>query len=215
MRLPAEQVKDAILHPDKDVRTSAAFYFSHAFSPDATIMPVVIQAIESYGWNDAFRAYWFLARIVQTNETIGWLIDHVVEEDRCLLALRSADPAVLKPHESKLISLALEDREKEAISQRIRLMSMPPDQLWADLGVFCNEHEYDTLPDYVTEQSGFHLVEALGRHMDRFLGVGSSIKIGTNRRQPPARQDGEVWRDLPVEFVEPPDNPPSGRSIQP
>jgi len=74
MRLPAEQVKEAILHADKEVRTSAAFYFSSAFSPDPTIMPVVIQAIERYGWNDAFEAYAFLDRLAQSDETIRWVI---------------------------------------------------------------------------------------------------------------------------------------------
>ena len=55
MRLTADQVKQGILHPEQLVRDVALRYFSESFSPDPTIMPVAIQAIETYGWEDAFR----------------------------------------------------------------------------------------------------------------------------------------------------------------
>ena len=46
MRLPAEKIKEAILHPDRELREAAVFYFADAHSPDPTIMPLVIQAID-------------------------------------------------------------------------------------------------------------------------------------------------------------------------
>ena len=48
MRLPAEKIKEAILHPDREVREAAVFYFADAHSADPTIMPLVIQACERY-----------------------------------------------------------------------------------------------------------------------------------------------------------------------
>ncbi len=55
MLLPAEKVKAAILHADQDVREAAVYYFAHSFSSDPTIMPVVIQAIVRFGFEQAFQ----------------------------------------------------------------------------------------------------------------------------------------------------------------
>ncbi len=41
MRLPAQQVMDAILHPDREIREAAVYYFSRSFSPDPAIMPLL------------------------------------------------------------------------------------------------------------------------------------------------------------------------------
>jgi len=45
MRLPAEKVREAVLHTDQDVREAAAYYFASSFSCDPTVMPLVIQAM--------------------------------------------------------------------------------------------------------------------------------------------------------------------------
>ena len=55
MRLTEAQVKEAILSPDQDVRFAAVYYFAQSFSADPGIMPLAIQAIEQYGWKDAFE----------------------------------------------------------------------------------------------------------------------------------------------------------------
>ena len=55
MRLNADQVKQAILHEDRDVREAAVYYFARSFGTDPNIMPLAIQAIEQYGWKDAFE----------------------------------------------------------------------------------------------------------------------------------------------------------------
>ena len=48
MRLPAEKVKQAILHADAEVRERAVRYFSTAFSDDATLVPLVIEAVKFF-----------------------------------------------------------------------------------------------------------------------------------------------------------------------
>ena len=53
MRLPADKVKEAILHSHQDVRDAAVFYFANSYSSDPTIMPlVVIQAIDKFGFDN-------------------------------------------------------------------------------------------------------------------------------------------------------------------
>ncbi len=49
-----DQIKEAILHPDLDVRDRAASYFAKSDSPDPSIMPLVIQAVETHGRQDAY-----------------------------------------------------------------------------------------------------------------------------------------------------------------
>jgi hypothetical protein len=52
MRLSEEEIKKGILHPGTKVREMAVRYFADSFSQDPTIMPLVIQAIEKYGWRE-------------------------------------------------------------------------------------------------------------------------------------------------------------------
>jgi hypothetical protein len=53
MRLPPDKVKEAILHADQDVREAAVYYFARSHSSDPAIMPLVIQAIEKFGFDNA------------------------------------------------------------------------------------------------------------------------------------------------------------------
>src|SRR5882724_9129072 len=77
MRLPLEQVKEVILHPEKGVRTEAVYFFSQSFSVDPTIMPLAIRAIEQFGWDEAFDLYTFVRDLVQTDDTVRWLIEQL------------------------------------------------------------------------------------------------------------------------------------------
>lgn len=52
MRYPREKIQEAILHPDINIRERAVNYFTQAYSPDPSLMPMVIQAIEKYGRTD-------------------------------------------------------------------------------------------------------------------------------------------------------------------
>lgn len=54
MRLPVERIQPAILHADRQVREAAVYFFARSYSPDPTIMPLAIQAIERHG-QDAFE----------------------------------------------------------------------------------------------------------------------------------------------------------------
>jgi hypothetical protein len=55
MRYPEGKIKEAILHPDPGIRDRAAWYFAKSFSPDPSIMPLVIRAVETHPKQDAYR----------------------------------------------------------------------------------------------------------------------------------------------------------------
>ena len=176
MRLSADQVKQAILHEDRDVRDAAVYYFSRSFSTDPSIMPLAIQAIDQYGWKDAFEFYSFMPDLPQTDETFVWLAGQVKshgtpdEEYGYLNAIRSglthADAAILERHQSEALNLdELEDEAKKTISERIALRSKSAEELWCELAAFCyRSDKQDKVPDDLDLAD--HLVEALGRHLE-------------------------------------------------
>jgi hypothetical protein len=77
MRLTAEQVKQAILIDDRDVREAAVNYFARSFSDDLGVMPLGIQVLQRHRWIEAFETFSFLEYLRQTDETVLWLIDQI------------------------------------------------------------------------------------------------------------------------------------------
>ena len=74
MRLSESQIKHGIMHSEQFVRDAAVRYFADSFSDDPTVMPLVIQAIETYRWDDAFGFSRNFADLAQTGDTLLWLI---------------------------------------------------------------------------------------------------------------------------------------------
>jgi len=55
MRLSEEIIKQAILHPQLEIRQRTVRYFSVCHSDDELVVPLVIQAVERYGREDAYH----------------------------------------------------------------------------------------------------------------------------------------------------------------
>ena len=161
MRLSTEQVRAGVMHPDQEVHSEAVHYFVGEFSQDPAIMPLVIQAIETYGFANAFRAYYFLDSLVQIDETVRWLMAQIrgmafqpAEETAAklhpyILALIHAHPSVLKSFESKILDFdALTDQDRDAVTEQIWFPTRPTEELWDDLERLCSEHDGSNLfPD--------------------------------------------------------------------
>src|SRR6267154_1533845 len=78
VRLPESKIKEAILHPEIEIRSRATSYFAKSFSSDLSIMPLVIKAVETYGReNDAYRLIGASRDLPQTEDTIAWVIDEL------------------------------------------------------------------------------------------------------------------------------------------
>jgi hypothetical protein len=74
VRFLEDKIKEAILHPDVEIRDRAVSYFAKSFSTDPTIMPLVIQAVEAYGReNDAYRLMGLARDLPQSEDTISWV----------------------------------------------------------------------------------------------------------------------------------------------
>ena len=72
MRIPEQQIKQAILHPEQEIRDTALRYFRH--TDDPTVMPVVIEAVERFGRPEGFSLLRQADRLPQSATTIDWLI---------------------------------------------------------------------------------------------------------------------------------------------
>ena len=77
MRLPEGKIKEAILHPDPEIRDRATWYFARSFSPDPTIMPLVIRAVETHPKQDAYRLIGLSGGLRQGEDTIAWVIEEL------------------------------------------------------------------------------------------------------------------------------------------
>lgn len=114
-RLTDDQIRTGILHPDIDVRFAALHYFADGYSPDPTVMPVAIEALERCGRMKAFRFSYPIADLAQTEPTIRWAVQELMTQPRrtdgelsyldhiCRLICH-ADPRIVQPFEAEIFS---------------------------------------------------------------------------------------------------------------
>ena len=182
-RLPESKIKQAILHPEREVRDIAARYFSESFSPDQDVMPLVIQAVETYGWRKAVSSYILREGLAQTDETLLWILGELGKdgdsEDEDWARYRwglhnllvQADANLLARHESRITDTdGIESDLREAITERIRLLSADPNRCWTELGEWCEKEKSKHYINEVNLDDPYRLVEAVARHGERYAG---------------------------------------------
>ena len=187
MRLSEDKIKQAILHPDPEVREMAVRYFADSFSPDSTIMPLVIQALEKHG-RENFSTFAVRQGLVQTDDTLRWILAELategVPQDKNLTRygwgllelLSQADAHLLAKHQSAIVELeGLDLSVREAVTERIQLLSTDPDTCWKELNEFCEREKKKHYINEVNLPHANRLVEAIARsgeqYADRVLSI--------------------------------------------
>ena len=74
------QIKQAILHPESAVREYAVRDYAASHSSDEAIIPLVIQAVETYGRETAFGILRAADDLPLTNEAIDWLMGELEDD---------------------------------------------------------------------------------------------------------------------------------------
>src|SRR5262249_42823816 len=150
MRYPEAKIKEAILHPDIEIRDRAVSYFAKSFSADTSLMPLVIKAVETYGrQNDPYRLIGAARELPQTIDTIAWVIDELNAEATATfenyaynlsMVLMDAESALLLSRESAILDARhfLPDR-REPLTERLRMLSWDFATCWRELEEFCEE----------------------------------------------------------------------------
>ena len=180
MRLPVEKIKEAILHPEEEVRLRALRYFTDADSDDASLMPLVIQAVEKYGRGSAFRILRDAEHLVQTASTLDWLIQELrrdydlqlVHDDNLRFALGlvvlKAPVDLLTARKSEIDALAsFPDELRGQLDERIEMATWSWDQGWHALEEFGRQTMRKRDFSLIQSRYALRLLEALARHRDR------------------------------------------------
>ena len=112
MRLSEDRIKEAILDTDSEIRHRAVRYFAKSFSSDTSVVPLVIEAVETFGREDAYHLIGSSSDLPQTEETIDWFIGELNDSQNAQhenytfnlsRILVKADIALLLPNESAIL----------------------------------------------------------------------------------------------------------------
>jgi hypothetical protein len=175
VRYPEDKIKDAILHPDIEIRDRATCYFTKSFSSDLTIMPLVIKAVETYGrHNDSYRLIGASRHLPQGEDTIAWVINELNDEScdkfenyayNLSMVLVGAGPALLLPRESDILEARhfLADL-RTPLTDRLRMLSWDDATCWQKLGEFCEEGKDKEDTGEINLGYAYRIVEALARY---------------------------------------------------
>jgi hypothetical protein len=175
MRYPEAKIKDAILHPDIEIRDRAILYFAKSFSADTSLMPLVIKAVETYGrHNDAYRLIGASRELPQTEGTVAWVIDELNAEATATfenyaynlsMVLLEANAALLLPRESAILEARhfLPDLG-EPLTERLRMLSWDFSTCWRELEEFAEETKDEQDAGKINLGHAQRIVEALARY---------------------------------------------------
>jgi hypothetical protein len=180
-KITESDIKQGILHPQRFVRCACAEYFTTTHSDDASIQPLVIQAIETYGWNDAFGPVFTpFANLVQTDETLLWFLaqlektgapagrlEHYHRLRIATAIAASRDANLLQRHYQRIGRLPeFTDTVKTQVEHRIELLTLESPEIWRRLETFCEKNKHTDSVGDVDLAYAYRLTEALGRHGD-------------------------------------------------
>jgi len=207
MRLPEQRIKQAILHPKQNVRGLCLRYFTKTKRSADDVFPLVIEAIEQYGWREAFPPYKSFAELGLTDESIRWVLAELNREDaasgtedffmyqnRLQQTLADADAELLARHEADItLCDAIDSPTREIITDRIRLLSVDAERCWSELGQWCEVNRNERYTDRVDLGVPHRLVEAIARDGDRYAGrVLSLLEV-----------EVDDFRGHPMKWLEP------------
>jgi hypothetical protein len=174
VRLPEEKIKEAILHPDLEIRGRATSYFSRSYSPDPSLMPQVIKAVETYGKQDAYHLIGSSRDMQQTEDTIAWVIGELNDPQadqyenytyNLSMVLVNAEPALLLPRETAIVEARhFYPALREPFTERLQMLSWDMTTCWQRLEEFCEKEKDKQYVNEVNLGYAGRIVEALARY---------------------------------------------------
>lgn len=176
MRLSEDRIKEAILDRDLKIRQRAVRYFAKSFSTDTSVMPLVIEAVDTFGKEDAYHLIGLSRDLPQTEDTIDWIIDELNDNRsdqyenytfNLSMVLAIADVTLLLPNESAILGSRHFFRElHESFSERLQMLSWDEAACWLELETFCEEAKDKQYINDVNLGYANRIVEALSRYGD-------------------------------------------------
>jgi hypothetical protein len=179
MRLNESHIKLGILHPEEEVRLTAVQYFANVHSSDPSIMPLVIQSIERFGFDSAFRMLRDAEQLAQTAPTLEWLFEQLqrpfdttnVADDNLRFAvgiiIARAPIDLLATRTTQLASRQnMPTPLQWAIDQRLQMASWDADACWNALETLGRQTMRQREVSRNDIRQADLIVEASARHAD-------------------------------------------------
>jgi hypothetical protein len=142
-------LKQAMLHPQLEIRQRALRYFSVCHSDDERVVPLVIQAVKRYGREDAYHLVGSSVDLRHTKETVSWVIEelqdpaaeryenYVFNLNRVLC---HADPALLIHRDTEILESGHFYRDmRDHFTRRLELLSWDEAACWRQLEQICED----------------------------------------------------------------------------
>jgi SEC-C motif len=183
MRLSEHKIKEAIPHPDMDVRDTAIRYFYSSTRPDDTLMPLAIQAIERYGPTKAFSFTHYLNLLPQTEDTIGWVIAELQRDvegrpdERHFYYLNlsrllsHADIRLIAQHAPDILHAPhFDSKEQVAFRERLEMFGWNAEKCWQELHQYCDANKDKNNLEEFDLGHALRIVEALARQPHEYQG---------------------------------------------
>jgi len=182
MRLPEATIKQAILHPERLVRHEALTYFADSYSRDTEVMPLAIEAVETFGRGNSLLDVHPLGGLAQTEATVDWAVRELGREedggeDREVFSrvlsrlLCNTDPRLLVPRAEGI--LRAPGFMKELVPEfreRLELLAWDADRCWKELEDLSEKGKGHQYVSDVPFGHASRVVEALARQADRDVG---------------------------------------------
>jgi SEC-C motif len=180
MRLPEDKIQEAILHPDLDVRDTAIRYF-YSSTPDPTLMPLAIQAIEHYGQTGAFSFTHYLNRLPQTEQTIAWVMAELKRDLQeppeelhfyylnLSRLLSHADSRLVAQQAPEILQAPhFDPNERQGFRERLEMFGWNAEKCWQELRQYCETcKEKNNLEEFDLGHA-LRIVEALARQPQEY-----------------------------------------------
>ena len=176
MRLSEDRIKEAILDTDPAIRQRAVRFFARSFSSDTSVVPLVIETVETFGREDAYHLIELSSGLPQTEETIDWFIGELNDSQSdqhenytysLSRMLVEADATLLLPNESAILdSLHFSDWLHTPLTERLRMLAWDEAACWRELEAFCEDGKDKQYNNDVNLGYGKRIVEALARYGD-------------------------------------------------
>ena len=177
MQTSEASIKLAILHPVEGIRNKALGFFGGFPGQDTTVMPLVIQAVEKYGWDKAFSILRGADRLPQTEETVKWLtaelakdwhLDDADNDNYCFavaLILSQTGTDLLWP---EIASLPCFPEElKDRFLRRLEMASWDWQTAWSALEEVGREARDQGEYRMKQARDGELIIESLAQHHDK------------------------------------------------
>jgi len=180
VRLQEAKIKEAILHPDLDIRDKAIRYFDD-LTLDSTLMPLAIQALEKYGRTKAFTFIHYLHHLPQTDQTIDWVITELQRDFKALpeekyyyflglsrllnkvdirLVVRRATETLEAPH--------FDAKERSIFRERIEMLGWDAQKCWRTLHEYCEANKAKNNIEEFDLGHALRITEALARQPHKY-----------------------------------------------